>query len=83
MKPTLVPMQSYLTEAAGILATGWGTRGKRRRLLAAALGHAINFQTWRSLTAGDQITRAETVELAIALVEAAAAPNEPPATRAA
>jgi hypothetical protein len=31
------------------LARGWGVRGKRRRLLDAAVGHALDFQTWRSL----------------------------------
>ena len=73
IRPSLVPMESYLAEAGEILAAGWGARGKRRRLLAAALRHAVDFQTWRSLAAGNQITRTEAVELVIALVEAAAA----------
>ena len=72
--PTLAPMQGYLAEATEILAAGWPARGRRRRLLAAALGHALDFQTWRSLAAEGAIARAEAVELIGALVQAAAAP---------
>ncbi len=75
LRPTLVPLQRFLAEAAEILTAGWPTRGRRRHLLAAALRHAIDFQTWRSLTADKRITRAEAVELATALVQAAAAPR--------
>jgi len=68
----LAPRLAYMAEAAGILAAGWGARGRRRRLLDAAVEHAIDFQTWRSLTANDGITRAEAVELATGLVACAA-----------
>ncbi len=73
--PTLVPLQDYLAEAAGILAVGWPTRGRRRRVLTAAVHHAIDFQTWRSLTANKRIDRTEAVELVTALIESAAAPR--------
>src|SRR6266849_4737981 len=36
----------------GILAEGWQVAGERRESLMAALGHAIDFWTWRSLTEG-------------------------------
>ena len=48
--PPSLPFQAYLAEAAAILAAGWPTRGRRRRVLDAALHHAVDFQTWRSLT---------------------------------
>ena len=73
IRPAIAPLQSYLADVAEILAAGWGTRGRRRRVLDAALHHAIDFQTWRSLTTNDRITRAEAVELAAALVSSAAA----------
>jgi AcrR family transcriptional regulator len=73
LRPTIVPLEDYLAEATAILAADWPARGRRRRILAAALRHALDFQTWRSLTA--KITRTETVELVTALVEAAAAPR--------
>jgi AcrR family transcriptional regulator len=71
LPPVLAPRWAYLAEAAETLATGWPARGRRRRVLRAAVDHAIDFQTWRSLTAGGRITRAEAVELAVALVAAA------------
>ena len=73
LRPALVPLQAYLAEATEILTAGWPTRGRRRRVLAAALHHAVDFQTWHSLAADKNITRTEAVELVTALVEAAAA----------
>jgi AcrR family transcriptional regulator len=73
LRPTLAPLQTYLAEATAILATGWPTRGRRRKVLTAALRHAIDFQTWHSLAADNQITKVEAVQLVGALVEAAAA----------
>jgi AcrR family transcriptional regulator len=73
LRPTLVPMQAFLGQTAKILTAGWGARGRRRRVLEAALAHAIDFHTWRSLTASGEITRTEAVDLVIAFVEAAAA----------
>ena len=75
LRPTTGPLMGFLTEAAEILGSGWPTTGRRRRVLAAALNHALDFRMWRSLVAGDRITRAEAVELVIALVEAAASPR--------
>ncbi len=75
VRPTLVPLQAYTTEAVEILAAGWPTRGGRRRVLAAAIRHAIDFHAWRSLAADKHITRAEAVEIVTALVQAAAAPR--------
>jgi AcrR family transcriptional regulator len=75
LAPTIVPFQHRLAEAAEILAVGWRARGRRRQLLAAALRHVLDFHTWRSLTASGQVTRAEAVHLATALVQAAASPR--------
>jgi AcrR family transcriptional regulator len=36
----------------GVLAEGWQVADDRRESLMAALGHAIDFWTWRSLTEG-------------------------------
>jgi AcrR family transcriptional regulator len=74
LRPTLVPIENYQAEAAEILATGWPAHGSKPRVLTAALRHAIDFATWRSLTADDLITRCEAVALITALVVAAAAP---------
>ena len=75
LQPTITPLQDYLAEAAEILAADWPARGRSRRVLAVALRHATDLQTWRSLTAGDRITRTEAIQLVSALVHAAAAPQ--------
>jgi AcrR family transcriptional regulator len=75
LRPTLVPMQTFLGETVEILTVGWPTRGRRRHVLATALHHTLDFHTWHSLAAEKQINRAEAVELVTALVAAAAAPQ--------
>lgn len=72
LRPTLIPMQNFLDQVVELLATGWGTQGRTRHLLGAAARHAIDFQTWRSLTRGDRITRAEAIEMVTGMVESAA-----------
>jgi hypothetical protein len=49
--PTTAPLQGFLADAAEILVAGWPARGRRRRVLDAAVRHALDFQTWRSLAA--------------------------------
>ena len=72
LKPTITPLHDFLAEGAATLTTGWNSRGRRRHLLRAALRHVLDFHTWRSLTT--ELTRPDAVELAAALVKAAAAP---------
>jgi AcrR family transcriptional regulator len=71
LRPTIVPLQDYLAEAAEILAAGWPARGRKRRLLSAALRHVLDFRTWRSLAADNQLTRTEAAQLSTALVNGA------------
>jgi AcrR family transcriptional regulator len=72
IRPTLVPLERYLAETVDVLAAGWPSRGRSRSLLTAALRHAVDFQTWRSLATERHITRGNAVRLVTALVEAAA-----------
>jgi AcrR family transcriptional regulator len=62
---------AYLDAAAEALAAGWGTRGGRRRVLLAAVRHAVDFRTWRSLARDGGISRAAAVELVSAMVSSA------------
>ena len=64
--------------AAAVLAVGWRARGRRRHLLGRALVVVLGFETWRSLTGEGAVTRAEAVELAVGLVEAARSPRGGP-----
>lgn len=63
----------YLAAAADILMAGRRPRGAARRRMAAALGHAVAYSTWRSLAGEQGLTDAETSVLVCALVAAAAA----------
>jgi AcrR family transcriptional regulator len=39
----------FMQACRDVLARGWGARGRRRALLLAAIGHALDFPTWVSL----------------------------------
>ena len=79
LAPSIAAFRAYLDEAAVTLAAGRPVRGRRRRLLEAATAHAVALETWHSLAAANRLGRAEAVELAVALIEAAA--GAPPARR--
>ena len=64
-------VEGYFQEVATTLSAGWPARGARRRVLAAAVGHAVKFDTWRSPVRDGGITRAQAVPLAAAMVESA------------
>jgi AcrR family transcriptional regulator len=66
----VAPFRAYLDDAASALASGWG--GRRKVVLAAAR-HAVDFHSWRSLAHDGGLSRAETVELASAMVHRAVA----------
>jgi AcrR family transcriptional regulator len=54
------------------LVRGRGLRGRRRELVRAAIGHALAFPTWRSLTREQGLGDDEAVDLMCRLVEDAA-----------
>jgi AcrR family transcriptional regulator len=70
LRPPLAAVEALLAEMTEILAAGRTVRGRRRRVLTAALRHVLDFHTWRSLTVDNGLGRTEAVELVTALVEA-------------
>jgi AcrR family transcriptional regulator len=64
--------RELLAVAAEILIAGRGVRGHARRRTAAAIGHALEFSTWRSLVDRQGLGDARAVELMTRLVAAAA-----------
>jgi AcrR family transcriptional regulator len=62
------PMWQHLGALRETLAHGRGARGRRRARLLAALGHALDFNTWRSLVRQQGLEEAEAVRLMVALV---------------
>jgi AcrR family transcriptional regulator len=65
-------LRELLAAAAEILIAGRGVRGHARRRTAAAIGHALEFSTWRSLVDGQGLDDSGAVELMTRLVAAAA-----------
>lgn len=59
----------YLEVAADVLVAGRRLRGDAARRTRAAVGHALAFPTWRSLTQEQQLAPADAVALMSRLVE--------------
>ena len=64
--------RAYFEAARATLVRGRTERGRRRGRVAAAVGHAISFPTWRSLVREQGLEHGEAVELMVALVECGA-----------
>lgn len=47
----MTPYHAWFRELAGQLGAGWGVGGEMQRRVRAAVGHALRFETWRSLVA--------------------------------
>jgi len=56
-----------MTELFGALAAGWPDDAATTRLRMAAIGHAMSFETWRSLT-GNGLSDEETADMMVSLV---------------
>src|SRR4051812_2740243 len=68
---TAAEMGSYLEQARSILLDGRTERGRARERVAAAVGHALAFPTWRSLVREQGLGDEEAVELMASLVRSA------------
>jgi AcrR family transcriptional regulator len=65
------PFLEYWEHVRAVLTRGWNARGRKRKLLHAAIGHAIEFDTWRSLTQRGGLDDAEAAETMVRLARAA------------
>jgi AcrR family transcriptional regulator len=71
LRPSMEGFRGWLHAAADAILRGRSERGARRRRVRAAVGHALAFETWRSLSSDQGLPRSETIELMEALVHAA------------
>jgi AcrR family transcriptional regulator len=62
------PFFEYFDRMRYVLATGWGIEEERLGLLLAALGHALDFQTWSSLVRQQGLSDEQAVEVMIGMV---------------
>ena len=61
---------SYSEAVRSALDRGWTARGRRRGLLRASIGHAVEFETWRSLVRQQGLQDSEAVDAMVALADA-------------
>jgi hypothetical protein len=70
LQEVAAPMLQYWETAQTMLERGWEARGERRERLHAVIGHAIDFETWRSLARRGGLDDTEVAELMVRLARA-------------
>jgi AcrR family transcriptional regulator len=69
----LAPFGRFIEATREDLQKAWHPRGRRAARLGAAIGHALRFDTWRSLAYVEGLEDAEAADLMVALARGAAA----------
>jgi AcrR family transcriptional regulator len=72
LRPAVEAFRAVLEVAADAVVRGRPERGARRQRVRGAAGHALAFETWRSLVRDQGLSESETIELMEGLVAAAA-----------
>ena len=67
----------YLDEIRELVVQAWPLRGRARARVRRAVGHMLEFGTWRSLVRRHGATTGEAVDLMLAFVRAAASETQP------
>jgi hypothetical protein len=66
-------MPRYFIAVRAMLSHGWKIRDDDRSLVEATIGHALEFETWRSLTRRHALADSQAIEIMIRLVDCFAA----------
>jgi AcrR family transcriptional regulator len=79
LKPVILEVSAPFFERweqmRDVLSVGWGVRGKRRELLLAAIGHALDFGTWYSLVRQQELDDERAVEVMVGMVRCLVGPS--------
>jgi AcrR family transcriptional regulator len=67
----LAPFDRFVEAVREDLQKPWRARGRARARVGAAIGHALRFDTWRSLARDERLDDAAAAELMVALARAA------------
>jgi AcrR family transcriptional regulator len=70
LQEVAAPFIEYWQTVREVLDRGWKTRGHRRTRLRAVIGHAVEFDTWRSLARREGLADSEAVEMMVGLARA-------------
>jgi len=65
LREVLAPFFAYWERVHAVLCAPWKVSGRARVRVKALVGHAIRFQTWRSLAREQKLTDAEAVDLLV------------------
>jgi len=72
LRPSMEAFAGWVDHAADAIVRRRPERGARRRRVRGAVGHALAFETWRSLVREQRLSQAEAIELMEALAAVAA-----------
>jgi AcrR family transcriptional regulator len=67
-QPHMRPYHEHWRHAADLTAAAWRQRGRQRQRIRAAIGHALSFSTWQSLTQEQGLSDDEAIQLMLHLV---------------
>jgi AcrR family transcriptional regulator len=70
LQEVAAPFLAYWETVRDVLDRGWMTRGHKRALLRAAIGHAVEFETWRSLARREGLDDAVAADAMVSLARA-------------
>jgi AcrR family transcriptional regulator len=77
LRPSMEGFRDYLRAAARVLETGLVPASRARARVRAAIGHALQFTTWRSLVREQGLRARDAVDLMAAMVTVAREGPEP------
>jgi hypothetical protein len=70
LQEVAAPFLAYWRTVRDVLDRGWTTRGHNRALLRAVIGHAVEFETWRSLARREGLDDAVAADAMVSLARA-------------
>jgi AcrR family transcriptional regulator len=68
LREVMAPFFAYWERVREVICGPWNVSGRQRTRLRAFVGHAISFQTWRSLVGEQRLKDAEAVDLFVRAV---------------
>ena len=69
LREVAAPLIEYWQTVRAVLDRGWEARGHKRTVLRAMIGHAIEFDTWRSLTGREGLDDVAAADAMVRLVQ--------------
>jgi AcrR family transcriptional regulator len=74
LQTVAAPFLDYWDTVRAVLERGWTARGRKRALLRAVIGHAVEFETWHSLVRRQGLDDAVAVDAMVSLARAVRTP---------